>query len=154
MADVAIEAYLDSLSSSQSSICRKLHALVNGHALAARAMIYHGVLGYATSESPFDRIIYIARQRNWVNLGFFFGKDIPDPHKLLVGEGARMRHIKITGESDLDNPALGRIIRAAWKKSPRDISRLHANRKEKRPHTHRDKRSSAGGLGTSAQNAK
>ena len=39
-------------------------------------------------------VIYIADQRQYVQLGFFAGADMPDPHELIEGTGKGMRHIK------------------------------------------------------------
>ena len=132
MAGDAIQAYLADLPDKLKGICTKLHALALSQMPGAHAMVYHGVLGYSPSPSPFDRVVYIAPQRDWVNLGFFFGADIPDPRQLLIGEGARMRHIKIRTEREADNPALKRILKGAWKKAPQDVARLHARRTKKK----------------------
>jgi len=36
---------------------------------------------------------YIAPQSKHVTLGFFFGSQLADPHGLLLGTGARIRHM-------------------------------------------------------------
>ncbi len=132
MADDAVQTYLAKLTGKSRGICTKLDALARAQMPGAHAMIYHGMPGYSASPSPFDRIVYIAPQRDWVNLGFFFGVGIPDPKKLLVGEGAQMRHVKIATKQDAENPALAKLLKAAWKKAPRDMANLHASRKKKK----------------------
>jgi hypothetical protein len=68
--------------------------------------IYHDAVGYSVNDSPFDRICYIAPQKKgYVNFGFFFGAGLPDPKKLLVGEGKRLRHVKIWSGAEAKNPA-------------------------------------------------
>lgn len=131
MADGEIASYLRSLPRPRRGICRKLYKLARAEMPAAHAMMYHGVIGFSTTESGYDRFVYIAPQRSWVNLGFFFGIGIPDPQKLLVGEGKRMRHIKIRDGQEANRPELKRILRAAMKKAPKDIATIH--RKQKNP---------------------
>jgi uncharacterized protein DUF1801 len=131
MTDDAIQRYLANVPIEFQGVVTKLHALARKQMAGAHAMVYHGALGYAISEFPFDRIVYIAPQRNWVNLGFFFGSDLLDPQKLLEGEGARMRHVKIRTEAEARNPAIAKLLKAAWKKAPEDMKKLHARRQKK-----------------------
>jgi hypothetical protein len=39
--------------------------------------------------------VYLAPQRDWVNLGFFHATSLPDPAGVLEGTGVRMRHVKV-----------------------------------------------------------
>lgn len=132
MADDTIQTYLAKLSPKFQGICTKLHAIALAQMPGAHAMIYHGAIGYSISPSAIGLIIYIAPQRNWVNLGFYDALGIPDPHKLLIGEGARMRHVKITTEQDAENPAIPKLLRAAWKKGPQDVAGRLERRKRKK----------------------
>jgi hypothetical protein len=97
----------------------------------AHEFIYHNAVGYSVSDSPFDRICYIAPQKKgYVNLGFFFGAGLPDPKKLLIGEGKRLRHVKIWSVEEAKNPALAKLIVATWKKAPESVAKVHAGRKK------------------------
>src|SRR5215469_9136308 len=68
-------------------------------------IFYHGALGYGPTASGFDRILYIAPQNGYVNLGFFYGVDVSDPLGLLEGSGKRMRHTKVKSVLAAQNPA-------------------------------------------------
>ncbi len=48
-----------------------------------------------------------------VNLGFFRGVDLPDPHGLLEGEGKSLRHVKVTTHVNAVRPELADLIAAA-----------------------------------------
>jgi hypothetical protein len=61
----------------------------------ATETFYHGALGYGAKGSGSDRILYIAPQNGYVNLGIFFAVGTPDPTGLREGCGKRMRHVKI-----------------------------------------------------------
>ena len=94
----------------------------------AHEMIYHSAIGYSLTTSPFDRICYIAPQQKYVNFGFFFGTHLPDPQHVLVGEGQRMRHVKVRSLEDASNPALEQLMKEAWKDGPVSIADLHRKR--------------------------
>ncbi|GJL55369.1 MAG: hypothetical protein NPIRA02_25010 [Nitrospirales bacterium] len=49
-----------------------------------------------------------------VNVGFFTGAFLPDPHKLLEGTGKRMRHVKIRPGIVLEAHALHELIEQAY----------------------------------------
>jgi hypothetical protein len=53
------------------------------------------------------------------------GTHLPDPHLVLVGEGKRMRHIKVRSLEDANHPALEQLMEEAWKDAPHSIATLH-----------------------------
>jgi hypothetical protein len=60
-----------------------------------------------------DMFFYIAAARRHVNLGFCRGASLPDPNRVLEGEGKTMRHIKFRSAGDLERPIVRRYVRAA-----------------------------------------
>ena len=126
-----IDDYINSYAPELQVIIRTLREIAKRSMPDAFEMIYHAALGYSLSSSPFDRICYIAPQKNYANLGFFFGGHLDDPHHLLVGGGKRMRHIKVRSSEDASNPALEQLLIEAWNDAPDSIAHLH----KKRPHS-------------------
>jgi len=64
-------------------------------------------------------VSYITVSRQGVKLGVAGGASLPDPKKLLQGSGKSHRHVVIKTASDLRQPGLRQIVRAAlaaWKK--------------------------------------
>ena len=49
-----------------------------------------------------------------VNVGFFLGAELPDPHGLLEGTGKFMRHVKLRPQSAVDATALMKLIETAY----------------------------------------
>lgn len=49
-----------------------------------------------------------------VNIGFFTGAFLEDPHHLLEGTGKRMRRVKLQPNHDIDAHALSEIIERAY----------------------------------------
>ncbi len=56
---------------------------------------------------------YIGPHGKWVNLGFYHGVNLSDPHTLLEGTGAKMRHIKLRSVEECENPRVLELIRRA-----------------------------------------
>ena len=126
-----VEEFLSNLPANVQAITRELVAVARGRMPGAQEFIYHDAVGYATSDSPFDRICYIAPQKKgYVNFGFFFGAGLPDPKKLLIGDGKRLRHVKIWNVEEAKNPALAKLIAQTWKEAPESIANVHAERKK------------------------
>lgn len=57
---------------------------------------------------------YVAVFRAHVNVGFFRGAELPDPHGLLDGTGKQMRHVKVKPGAEPDSAALTALIHAAY----------------------------------------
>lgn len=70
-------------------------------------------VAYSRSGKLRDAHCHIAAYGKHVNLGFNQGIHIPDPHRLLVGNGKLIRHIAIKNPNQLDG-RVGRLIREAW----------------------------------------
>jgi|SRR6266498_3444173 hypothetical protein len=124
----AAEAYLANLPADSRAITRELCAVARKNMPKVYEFIYHDAVGYSVNESPFDRICYIAPQKGYVNFGFFFGADLPDPKHLLIGEGKRMRHVKVRSVEEAKNPALAKLIAATWNEAPESIAKIHSKR--------------------------
>ena len=126
MSKTAVEKWLANLPSDVQAITRELRAVASRNMPKAHEFIYHDVIGYPVSESPFDRICYVTPQKKgYVNFGFFFGAGLPDPEKLLNGDGRRLRHVKVWSVKEAKNPALGKLIAATWKEALESIAKIH-----------------------------
>ena len=56
-----------------------------------------------------------------VNVGFFQGTELDDPHGLLEGTGKFMRHVKLSPGTEVDRNALKHLIRAAYTDTKRRL---------------------------------
>lgn len=111
MSKFSVEEWLASLAPDLQAITKQLRAVARKNMPDAHEFIYHDAIGYSVRDSLFDRICYIAPQKKeYVNFGFFFGAALPDPKKLLVGEGKRLRHVKVWSVEKTKNPALGKLL--------------------------------------------
>lgn len=77
------------------------------------------IIGYGVGPKKMsEHFCYIGVFKNHVNLGFYYGSELPDPENLLEGTGKRLRHIKISQQDQLDNPAIRDLIMVASKHLP------------------------------------
>jgi hypothetical protein len=120
------ELYPESTAHVQA-ILQELRELVRATLPDAHEVFYHGALGYGPSGSYIDRILYIASQKDYANLGFFFGSHLSDPHQLMSGTGARMRHVKIRrAPLALDMRSdLVALVQEAWVDGVDSVARMH-----------------------------
>ncbi len=73
-----------------------------------------GALIYGTTAGKvIGAVCFVSAHKRDVNLGFYKGTSLPDPAGLLRGTGKHMRHVKITGASDLERPGLTDLLLAA-----------------------------------------
>lgn len=70
------------------------------------------VINAGKKESVFT---YICPVKGYVRLGFYYGAALPDPARVLVGNGKRLRHIKLNEVSDVQRPEVHALILAACK---------------------------------------
>lgn len=68
---------------------------------------------------PGDAFVFTTTHTNWVNLGFNFGSQVPDPCGLMRGEGKLIRHVRIAQPADLEVPGVRDLVRAAIERADR-----------------------------------
>lgn len=72
------------------------------------------IAGYGTGPKKMsEHFAYIAPMKKHVNLGFYYGSELPDPDSLLDGTGALMRHIKIKSLDEARKPAVRALLDVA-----------------------------------------
>jgi hypothetical protein len=77
---------------------------------------HQGTAGYGTGPKKMsEQFCYLALFDRHVNLGFYYGAELPDPHHLLSGTGQRMRAMRLTSVDDLGKPGVQDLIEAATK---------------------------------------
>ncbi len=75
--------------------------------------VYTVAIWFGFSGKMKDMFCYISTNSGHINLGFPRGSSLPDPNRVLEGEGKTMRHIKIRSQRDLERSFLRRYIRSA-----------------------------------------
>ena len=76
-----------------------------------RELLHDGCPVACLGDAPFG---YVNVFTSHVNVGFFQGAALPDPARLLQGNGKFMRHVKLMPETATNATALSRLIEAAY----------------------------------------
>jgi hypothetical protein len=88
--------------------------------------VYAEVIVFKIPKVKAGAFCYVAAYARHVNLGFYRGGDLPDPHRVLKGTGKKARHIRFDSLADLQHEYLGTYIRAA-------IEQIRSTAKKKGP---------------------
>jgi len=75
--------------------------------------VYTVAIWFGFSGKMKDMFCYIATNAGHVNLGFPRGTSLPDPNRVLEGDGKTMRHIKFSSLAEVERPFVRRYIQAA-----------------------------------------
>ncbi|MBI5940451.1 MAG: DUF1801 domain-containing protein [Caulobacterales bacterium] len=81
---------------------------------AADAMIYDNynglVMGFSPDERPSNAILSLLALPGHITLCFLQGARLDDPDGLLKGAGSTVRHVRLKGPDDLDDPKIAGLI--------------------------------------------
>jgi hypothetical protein len=75
--------------------------------------VYTVAIWFGFSEKMKHMFCYITTSSRHINLGFPRGASLPDPNRVMEGEGKAMRHVKFRELRELERPFVRRYIRAA-----------------------------------------
>jgi hypothetical protein len=70
-------------------------------------------IGFGTTERVSDVIVSIAVYARGVNLYFMYGRSLPDPQKLLQGQGNQGAFIRVDNLKVVDSPGVNALLKAA-----------------------------------------
>ncbi len=75
--------------------------------------VYAEVIVFKLPKLKGGAFCYVAAYSRHVNLGFYRGGELQDPHRVLKGTGKKMRHIRFDALDDIEHGYLRTYIRAA-----------------------------------------
>lgn len=93
--------------------------LMRGCGADVRETLNDGHPNACVGDAPFA---YVAAFKAHVNVGFFYGMALDDPHRLLEGSGKRMRHVKLRWGEPVNEAALKALIAAAYRDMRKRLS--------------------------------
>jgi hypothetical protein len=83
-------------------------------------LIYDNYNAVAFGWSPTDRVghtfcsIAVGRSSKNVHFGFYWGSELPDPDKILLGEGNQYRYILVTDKKKFPKTYIKKLVRQAY----------------------------------------
>jgi len=86
-------------------------------------LIYDNYNALAFGWSPTDRVghifcsIAVGRTTHNVHFGFYWGSQIADPKKILLGGGKQYRYILVTAEKEFPKSYMKKLLKEAWTNS-------------------------------------
>jgi len=109
--DPAIEAWMKARAGALGAIAQQWFEVMRKCGDEVRELLHDGCPVACLGDAPFG---YVNVFTSHVNVGFFHGASLPDPARLLQGNGKFMRHVKLRPEEATDAAALGRLIDTAY----------------------------------------
>jgi hypothetical protein len=108
-----VAKFMPEMQALTKAVLRKMRARFPG----ATEMIYDNyqalVIGFCPNDRASDVICSIGVYPRWINVYFFEGNTLPDPEKLLQGNGNMVRRIVVQHAGDLDRPAVQALLQEA-----------------------------------------
>lgn len=114
--NTAVDAWFGTQPPALAAIARRWFVRMRHCGADVREIMHDGCPTACVGDAAFS---YVAVFTAHVNVGFFFGAELPDPAAVLQGSGKRMRHVKVKPGAVLDVEALDALIEAAY----RDVTR-------------------------------
>jgi hypothetical protein len=109
--DPAIDAWLKQHGGELGSIARQWFEVMRNCGDEVRELVHDGCPVACLDDAPFG---YVNVFTSHVNVGFFHGAGLPDPARLLQGNGKHMRHVKLRPGAPISTAALSKLIDAAY----------------------------------------
>jgi len=86
-------------------------------------LIYDNYNAVAWGWSPTDKLghticsIAVGRSRKNVHFGFYWGNELSDPDKILLGEGNQYRYVLVTDKKKFPKTYIKKLVREAYANS-------------------------------------
>jgi hypothetical protein len=109
--DPAVEVWLHAHRGELGAIALRWFEVLRACGEDVRELLHDGHPTACVGDAAFA---YVNAFRAHVNIGFFRGAELADPHGLLEGTGKYMRHVKLRPGSEPDAAALRRLIATAY----------------------------------------
>lgn len=109
--NAAVDAWFDNRPSQLGAIAREWFGRMRDCGSDVRELLHDGHPTACVGDAAFA---YTNAFTGHVNVGFFRGAALPDPARLLQGDGKYMRHVKLKPGATVDAPSLRALITVAY----------------------------------------
>jgi len=109
--DPAIDAWMQEHAGELGAIALHWFEVMRKCGDEVRELLHDGCPVACLGDAPFG---YVNVFTSHVNVGFFHGAALPDPARLLQGNGKFMRHVKLRPGMAVNAAALSRLIETAY----------------------------------------
>ena len=128
-----LDGFIDKFTPQVAALTRALLERMKARIPGAQILVYDNyntlAIGFCRNDKAGQAILSLAVMPQWVTLCFLWGKSLSDPHHLLKGDGARVRHVRLHTPEALDDPRVEALIAEAlattdWPIDPDEPQRL------------------------------
>ena len=116
-AEAQLATFVDKFSVPHQKLIRAVRKALRARFATATEMVYDNynffVIGYGPTARTSEAVISLVAGSNGVGICFIQGKKLPDPKKILVGEGNQVRSIHLDSARDLERPDVEALFKAA-----------------------------------------
>ena len=109
--DPAIDVWMHAHAGELGAIAQRWFEVMRACGDDVRDVLHDGHPTACVDDAAFG---YVNVFKAHVNVGFFRGAEITDPHRILEGTGKFMRHVKLNSSRDVDAAALRKLIETAY----------------------------------------
>lgn len=109
--DPAIDSWMERHRGELGDIAREWFEVMRSCGDEVREVLHDGCPVACLGDAPFASVNVFTSH---VNVAFFQGAALPDPSRLLQGEGKFMRHVKLRPGTATNSAALRKLIGAAY----------------------------------------
>jgi len=109
--DPAVDAWMHDHSGPLGAIAQRWFEVMRDCGDDVRELLHDGHPTACVGDTAFA---YVNAFTAHVNVGFFRGAELSDPHHLLEGAGKFMRHVKLSPDRNVDAAALKNLIETAY----------------------------------------
>jgi hypothetical protein len=109
--DPAIDAWMKDHAGELGTIAHRWFEVMRKCGDEVRELLHDGCPVACLGDAPFG---YVNVFTSHVNVGLFHGAALPDPARLLQGNGKCMRHVKLRPGMAANAAALNRLIETAY----------------------------------------
>ena len=128
-----LDSFIDKFTPEVAALTRALLARMKARLPGAQILVYDNynalAIGFCRNDKAGQAILSLAVMPKWVTLCFLWGATLSDPHRLLKGDGKRVRHVRLHEPEALDDPRIEALIADAlattdWPIDPNEPERL------------------------------
>lgn len=109
--DPAIDTWINGHAGELGAVARQWFDEMRKCGDEVRELLHDGCPVACLGDAPFG---YVNVFTSHVNVGFFYGAALPDPARLLLGNGKLMRHVKLRPGVSVNAGALASLIGEAY----------------------------------------
>ncbi len=116
-AEEHLEGLIAKLEPQHQKLIRSVRKMLRKRLPTVNELVYdYGkkvVISYSPNERGIDAVVALSADADGVRLFFNQGPSLPDPHKILRGNGRQTRHIHLEASSVLLRPEVESLLTAA-----------------------------------------